>query len=47
LHTEAHERCFIANSCRVPIRLESTIETRQRQVVPAAVAGPGVGIEGA
>lgn len=28
LHERAHEVCFIANSCSVPIRHEATIETR-------------------
>lgn len=28
LHETAHELCFIANSCRVPIRHEATIEAR-------------------
>lgn len=28
LHHEAHQRCFLANSCSVPIRHEVTVEVR-------------------
>jgi organic hydroperoxide reductase OsmC/OhrA len=31
LHDTAHEQCFIANSCRVPIRLQATVQTRSTQ----------------
>ncbi len=30
MHETAHELCYIANSCSVPIRHEATIETRDR-----------------
>jgi organic hydroperoxide reductase OsmC/OhrA len=29
LHETAHEQCFIANSCRVPIRHEATIQVME------------------
>ena len=36
LHEDAHARCFIANSCAVPIRCRATIETGSEQSqVPA------------
>jgi organic hydroperoxide reductase OsmC/OhrA len=29
LHDAAHQHCFIANSCRVPIRLTASIQSRE------------------
>lgn len=34
LHEEAHARCFIANSCAVPIRCVATIEKRTGERAP-------------
>ena len=34
LHEEAHARCFIANSCSVPIHCHATIGTRAERPAP-------------
>lgn len=40
LHNAAHERCFIANSCRIPIRCEVTVSKAQFRASASVSAGP-------
>lgn len=48
LHDEAHRRCFIANSCSVPIRHRPTVRTAARASAvrdPAAEVSPAAATE--
>lgn len=43
LHDEAHKRCFIANSCSVPIRHRVTVRTAAARDLPPVVRDPAAG----
>lgn len=40
LHEDAHRRCFIANSCSVPIRHRPTVRTAAAPALPPVVHDP-------